>query len=58
MKATVTIRMGAAVNSLFILGEEIPIPTDKTKRYEMRRDLIEGLKRHGYFGKQGMRRAA
>lgn len=50
MNTSIVIKMGAATNSLFIDGHEFPISTDKTKRYELRRDLIEGLKKGGYFG--------
>lgn len=51
MNTSIVLKMGAATNSLFIEGREFPISTDKTKRYEMRRDLIEALKASGYFGK-------
>lgn len=59
MNQGITIRFGAAHNSLALdTGPSFDMSTmDKTKRYELRRALIEGLKRHGYFGKKEQRRA-
>ncbi len=60
MNQGITIRFGAANNDMTLstTGHQFDMSTmDKTKRYELRRALIEGLKRHGYFGKKEQRRA-
>lgn len=55
----VTIRMGAAYQDITVGTVNIDLAAaSKTERYEVRRELIEGLKGNGYFGKKEQRKAA
>jgi len=54
----ITIRMGAAYQDITVGALNIDLAAaSKTDRYEVRRELIEGLKANGYFGKKEQRKA-
>lgn len=58
MNQNITIRMGAAYQDISVGNVNIDLAAaTKTERYEVRRELIEGLKSNGYFGKKEQRKA-
>lgn len=58
MNQNITIRMGAAHQDIRVGTVAVDLAAaSKTERYEVRRELIEGLKSNGYFGKKEQRKA-
>lgn len=58
MNQGVTLRMGAYQNQLEVEGLEIDLGAlNKDQKYVVRRELIEGLKTKGYFGRRQQQRA-